>query len=1365
MIETFKPTLKISDIELLLNGKDPQEGIKYIDVSYYSNEAKIFIRKKEDKEVSLITDPFRPFIWFKGFDFDKDFCWKYFFVLKKDFDEESGSFLDRGNVRFLDGELELVGESPDEKELFLREFIPNIEDRKKLCYQKMKEYNVEIKETITSFDKNKTVDRMENGFKYLVHINRQEEDKFYMNPVLSYTQKGKLKRITGTFANLIDFFAEGGIDIRKKSGIFLDEYKFDLFWKTATNVQKLLFFLSIPFKNLFFSIVEMGKESSLLDEIENNHSEYDKIELSDFIFAHFNERIKGEKCFDFLYKQIVKEKNYQFVFDNEKELGRIISLKVDGELLRDTLDNDYTFDSRKGFKELNTFLKDNGINIFHGEERLFFNISPLEQYMIQSGKRLFKGFEEYSDLRIMTMDIETKALQGHESNKRAALSAFTGRIFKIGITCNNGLEEVLEAETDRQEKESIEQFFEILKETEPDIFITYNGEAFDFPFILKRYELLCRLEDEGKTLEKIREIMGSYFEKFNTYLYKRNFFNRHAGNLKVGGSNTKYVQTDILGINLCDTMFAVKRAMAINKAIPNAKLKDNIKFANLAKKNRVYVDGDKIGATENSPSTFYLNESNGDWLKYHKEILFEDNEYSSNKVKKKGLNTNIYGDESCLYVWDKLCGDDSILSDCQNTFEFNVNLENLSEYDTFFQKIYLKFRNYDKIVFRKKHIGVYLKEENTKGFEYLKSKLSKLRSDLSCKECFYPEKDFSDYTVTTGKEIVKRYLIDDLYETIALDEHYSQATFLISKWLPTSYQRAATIGGASVWKLLLSMYSYEYGLAIPEFDEPREFSGGLVAMLSCGWHGASFKGDFSSLYPAVFHEHIKSPEIDLLRVYKLFMYYGWQTRVKYKKLMNEARANGDEKSAKKWDVKQLPIKILINSFYGMMGAAGVTPFADLLSAQGITCNGRQQLRHFIKWFTERGFTATIAHTDGVFFSYGTADLSYKYVGRGKNWLVTKDKEYIGIAAYVAEYNDLYLKGIMGLDIDEIVKSVINFSKGNYVYLKNKKDKDGKEKEVFEVVGGAIIKKNQSEYISEFSNEMIMKLLQNKPLEALNYYWDYVKKIHDYKIETKKIASKAKIKKTKEEYLQHITGKNKNGAALNRQVYMELLIQNSIDFEVDDYVYYINSGLSKKDKDSQSVSTRFGSMYIENVDMRNLENLFKLNDRKKIKDFLIKSFESGNFVVNEGVLDGDFYAILENIEKWKDIKHKIRVLKKGTFIDFIKVEYNIGCSLVDPNDENFAVQYNRDLYIHKLNSAIHPLFICFKPEIREKLIIDSPSNKPFLLEKDLELINNIPFNGDEDSQTNYNDVMILPHEELEYWEMVNTSPDDFMNLNN
>ena len=61
-------------------------------------------------------------------------------------------------------------------------------------------------------------------------------------------------------------------------------------------------------------------------------------------------------------------------------------------------------------------------------------------------------------------------------------------------------------------------------------------------------------------------------------------------------------------------------------------------------------------------------------------------------------------------------------------------------------------------------------------------------------------------------------------------------------------------------------------------------------------------------------------------------------------------------------------------------------------------------------------------------------------------------------AVVAEYNDKYMKGVMGLDVDEICEATINLARKNYADLI-----DGKVK----LVGNSIKSKKMPTYIADF----------------------------------------------------------------------------------------------------------------------------------------------------------------------------------------------------------------------------------------------------------------------------------------------------------
>ena len=333
---------------------------------------------------------------------------------------------------------------------------------------------------------------------------------------------------------------------------------------------------------------------------------------------------------------------------------------------------------------------------------------------------------------------------------------------------------------------------------------------------------------------------------------------------------------------------------------------------------------------------------------------------------------------------------------------------------------------------------------------------------------------------------------------------------------------------------------------------------------------------------------------------------------------------------------------------------------------------------------------------------------------------------------------------------------------NYIYLKKVKNKKtGVEEDKLEIIGGAIIKKTQSEYITEFVEKEVVKLMRGDALGFLNAYWDYISLIQDRKLNVNLITSKAKIKKSKNEYLEHIKGVNKNGQPLNRQVHMEMLINAGVDFDMGDTVYYVNTGTNEKDKDSMSVNTTFATCDISDVNINDITKVMATNERNRIKSYLVRIYEQGYLTVNSKCMDGDLIAFLDDIATWKNIKFKTKTLKKGVFVEFIKTEFIINCTLVDTYKSDNFINYNSVLYIDKFNKAVHPLFVVFKPELRDKLMIKDKRDRPFVLESDLELINSIPFAGKEKkTQMSYEEVMEITKEEDEYWSFVKISPDDF-----
>ena len=415
------------------------------------------------------------------------------------------------------------------------------------------------------------------------------------------------------------------------------------------------------------------------------------------------------------------------------------------------------------------------------------------------------------------------------------------------------------------------------------------------------------------------------------------------------------------------------------------------------------------------------------------------------------------------------------------------------------------------------------------------------------------------YEKVNGNYIIERYLYDDIWETMIVDEEYNQANFLLAKLVPTTYERLSTMGTATLWKMIMASWSYKNGLAIPAKGDKRPFTGGLSRLLAVGYSTDVLKLDYSSLYPSIQLVHDVFPKCDVTGVMKSMLKYFRDTRIKYKQLAAEYSST-DKKLSSQYNRKQLPIKIFINAFFGSLSAPHVFPWGDMDMGEQITCTGRQYLRQMIMWFMERGYKPLVMDTDGVNFSSPPGIESHTYVGKGLNGLVKEGKTYYGTEADVAEYNDIFMRGEMGLDTDGVWPSTINVARKNYALLTD----TGKVK----LTGNTIKSKKLPTYVAEFLDKGLRMLLDGKGHEFLEYYYDYVDTIYNRQIPISKIANKARVKQSIAEYKVHITKRTKSGSFMSRQAHMELAMKHDLPVGLGDTIYYVNNGERKSHGDVQ-----------------------------------------------------------------------------------------------------------------------------------------------------------------------------------------------------
>ena len=550
------------------------------------------------------------------------------------------------------------------------------------------------------------------------------------------------------------------------------------------------------------------------------------------------------------------------------------------------------------------------------------------------------------------------------------------------------------------------------------------------------------------------------------------------------------------------------------------------------------------------------------------------------------------------------------------------------------------------------------------------------------------------YIKVTGDNIVERYLDDDLEETLTVDDEFNQGTFLLASMVPTTYERVSTMGTATLWKMLMLAWSHKYKLAIPKKQEKTEFVGGLSRLLKVGYSRNVLKLDYSSLYPSIQLVHDVFPECDVKGAMKGMLSYFRNARIMYKNLASEFY-DVDKKKSLSYDRKQLPIKIFINSMFGALSAPQVFAWGDMYMGEQITCTGRQYLRQMIKFFIKKGYTPLVMDTDGVNFAKPEGWENRRYIGKGLNWKVKEGKEYTGDDSDVAEFNDLFMRGEMALDTDGTWPSCINLARKNYAVMES----SGKVK----LTGNTIKSKKLPLYIEDFLDKGVKQLLEGKGQEFVEWYYEYVQKIFNLDIPLMKIAQRAKVKLSLDDYKKRCTQKTKAGSLMSRMAHMELAIKHNLNIQLGDVIYYVNNGLRASHGDVQKIT--------------------KANYTKKELDLF--SQENGKEPEN-----------------------------KSTSI------IQLNCYMLEPteieNNPNMKGEYNIQRAITTFNKRIAPLLVVFKEEVRNGLIVNNPEDRGFFTKSQCELINGAPFKeGDQDT---LEEVLTLSDGEVKYWNKRGMSPD-------
>lgn len=248
--------------------------------------------------------------------------------------------------------------------------------------------------------------------------------------------------------------------------------------------------------------------------------------------------------------------------------------------------------------------KDDNQQRSKAESKQYLCVTPQEQFMIATGKRFFKGYDDYDQILRMTFDLETTGLNTKKD-----------RIIQIGVRLNrpfpgypNGFEKIIniegetEEEKDRCELWAIEQMLKMIQAFQPDVITAHNGENFDWNMII---DACTRL--------------GVDFEQLSAKYFRGKGIRKEDRDtvLKLGGEIEYYKATIIPGIIVTDSLHAVRRAQALDSNMLKADLKYVTEYSEMKKPNRVYIPGKLISTVEKDLEEHYaFNDENGDWYIY-----------------------------------------------------------------------------------------------------------------------------------------------------------------------------------------------------------------------------------------------------------------------------------------------------------------------------------------------------------------------------------------------------------------------------------------------------------------------------------------------------------------------------------------------------------------------------------------------------------------------------------------------------------------------------------------------------------------------------------------------------------------------------
>lgn len=397
-----------------------------------------------------------------------------------------------------------------------------------------------------------------------------------------------------------------------------------------------------------------------------------------------------------------------------------------------------------------------------------------------------------------------------------------------------------------------------------------------------------------------------------------------------------------------------------------------------------------------------------------------------------------------------------------------------------------------------------------------------------------PERIYLDGGEISGQfqrdpELLYRYNLDDVRETLAIFRILAYPWFLQTRIFPYSFQNCPLRGNATrINSLFLREYLHQ-GQAIPgRTAETMPFEGGYTELLHQGVCGPIVHCDVASLYPSLMLTYRLSPGKDSLGLFLPMLAELRRFRLEAKQA---ARISGDEKEQLYFEALQQVFKVLINSFFGYLGTA-LHNFSDQETAAEVTRLGRVTIRSMMERLQQEGAEPIEVDTDGIYFR--------PPVGCEEE---AEQREL------VARISDTLPEGIE-VEMDGRYSSILAYKVKNYALL----GYDGK----ITIRGSSLRSRGLEQYLREFLQQAIELLLKAGGLGLEQAFERHVATLMARKFDIAWVARTETLNESPATYQEKLrTGKRNPSAAF------EIALAAERPYRAGDQISYYISG-SRKD---------------------------------------------------------------------------------------------------------------------------------------------------------------------------------------------------------